>query len=394
MENITENKENCALILGGGFNGYITARELAECGVKNIFLADVKKDYAFYCNKITRTFLIPFDAEKIAELINTLYQEYNTVVVYPVSDMHITLLDNALEEIGNTQGIVLNSYLLKTLFKKSDQYRFCAEHNIAHPKTLNLRDYLNTPKNELKFPLLIKPNFCNAENYGNVFKTLVVNTEEELNDKLPELQKLLDAGINLLITEVIPGGDEELYGYVAYRSKTGMIHAEWGWRKLAQFPENYGIFSTISNQCPEEVLILGHEIFELMDFQGIGEIEFKFDARDKTYKYIETNFRTPMLSRLGHLTGVDTCYTQYLDCVGDEIRVQKQEKSKDVHYVLMQAELVNFLKRPSYFGKMMRNIFKSDKTYFAIFDWKDPMPAVMNVFYTLADAKNMIRRFF
>lgn len=386
-------KEHCALILGGGLNGYCTARELAECGVKNIILTDEKKDYAFFSNKLLRTYIREATAENILDLILNLQKEFDCVVVYPVSDIFLTVLDEAYDKIEDKRGIIYNSEILHTLFDKSAQYDFCEINNIAYPKTLSLREYFSSEAKTLQYPLLIKPNSCDKNNYGKVFKTLVVETESDLVKEREHLEQYLAYGIDLLITEYIRGGDEDIYGYVGYRTKEGEIIAEWGWRKLSQFPEGSGIFATINNQCPEEVITLGQKIFNLMDLQGINEIEFKYDAPSKTYKYIETNFRTPMLSRLGHLTGVSSCYTQYCDCTGNTVLKQTQEIKKNVHYVLLQAEVVNFIRRPKYLPKLLHNVFKSDKTYFAIFNPRDPIPAFMNIVYTLLDAKQMIQRF-
>lgn len=384
---------NCALILGGGLNGYRTARELAECHVKHIILVNDKCDYAFYSNKIWKKIVQPPVSSSIISLLEDLHKTYNYIVLYPVSDIYITELKKAYPYIADKRGIIYNPEVLENLYKKSEQYEYCALHNIAHPKTMHLCDYYKSSEKSLQYPLLIKPNCCDNNNYSNVFKTMVVKNENELSAASTQLNILLDTGIDLLITEVIPGEDEALYGYVGYRSKEGIILSEWGWRKLSQFPENYGVFASITNQCPEDVMQLGREIFEKMDLWGINEIEFKYDYRDGKYKYIETNFRTPMLSRLGHLTGVSTCYTQYLDSTGLPVETGEQNKMIDVHYVLFQAELINFLKRPKYISKLARNIFKSNKTYFAIFDIMDPLPAIFNVFYMIIDAKKMIRRF-
>ena len=386
-------KENCALILGGGLNGYCTARELAECGVKNIILTDEKKDYAFFSNKLLRTYVQEATADNIYNLILSLQKEFDCVVVYPVSDIFLTALDEACERIEDKRGIIYNPEILHTLFDKSAQYDFCDKNNIAYPKTLSLKEYLSSKTNTLQYPLLVKPNSCDKNNYGKVFKTLVVETESDLEKEKEHLMEYLSSEIDLLITEYIPGGDEDIYGYVGYRTRDGEVLSEWGWRKLSQFPEGSGIFATINNQYPEEIVEIGRRIFHLMNLHGINEIEFKYDATSGTYKYIETNFRTPMLSRLGHLTGVSSCYTQYCDCTGNAVLKRTQEIKKDVHYVLLQAEVVNFIRRPRYLPKLLRNVFKSDKTYFAIFNPRDPVPAFMNIVYTLLDAKQMIQRF-
>ena len=188
-------KEHCALILGGGLNGYCTARELAECGVKNIILTDEKKDYAFFSNKLLRTYIREATAENILELILNLQKEFDCVVVYPVSDIFLTTLDEVYDKLNDKRGILLNSDTLHRYYDKSAQYAFCADNDIAYPKTLVLTEYFSSTPDSLQYPLLIKPNSCDKNNYGKVFKTLIVETPDELNQKRKELEKYLSSGI-------------------------------------------------------------------------------------------------------------------------------------------------------------------------------------------------------
>lgn len=393
MAGDTAKKENCALILGGGLNGYCTARELAECGVKNIILTDGKKDYAFFSNKLLRIYVQETTAENILNLILSLQKEFDCVVVYPVSDIFLTVLDEIYGRLNDKRGILLNSDTLHRYYDKSAQYAFCADNDVAYPKTLSLIEYFSSTSDSLQYPLLIKPNSCDKNNYGKVFKTLIVETPDELNQKRKELEKYLSSGIDLLITEMIPGDDDCIYGYTCCRTSKGEIVSEWGWRKLSQFPEGSGVFATIKNEANPVVMDIGRDIFEKMNFYGIGEIEFKYDVRDGKFKYIEANFRGPMFIRLGKLSNVTSCYAQYLYCTGAEIPWNIQDTSTNIHYVFFQAEVVNTIRRIGYVKKMLRNIFKSDKTSFAIFDIRDPLPALMNPLFILADAKRMIKRF-
>lgn len=379
-QKVGRKRNVCALILGGGLNGYSTARELHECGVKNLILFAEKKNFAFHSNKFTTTQIVSPEIEALRQAIKSLHNNYNYIIAYPVSDVYIESLYALYSAIGDFCYIGFNPDTIRHLFNKSKQYAFCKEHNIAHPKTENLADYIFSQERDLVYPLLVKPDAWNQNTmHQKIFKTLVFNTEEEFNAQAEMLSELMRQGVNLLITEVVPGGDDTVYGYVAYRSKAGEILNEWMWRKLSQHPEGYGVFSTISNQGSDRVRELGREVFQKMNLQGINEIEFKYDSRDGQYKYIETNFRTPMLIRLGHLTGVDVCYTQYLDAMGIPPEKQAQIQDKDIRYVMFRSEMQNLIARPGYITKFWRNIFSSDKTYFSVFDPHDMMPLIYSI---------------
>lgn len=375
-----QSRNNCALILGGGLNGYSTVRELHKNGVKNLIILNEEKNFAFHSNKLTATRIISPEKEALHQAIKSLHKEYELIVAYPVSDIYIETLCDLYSDINDFCYIGFNPDNIHNLFKKSEQYAFCKEHNIIHPKTENLAEYMDSKEQTLTYPLLVKPDVWNQDTlHHKIFKTLVLNTEEEFTARAEMMSALIHQGINLLITEIVPGGDDAIYGYVAYRSKKGEILNEWIWKKLSQHPEGYGVFSTISNQGSNKVRELGREIFQKMNLQGINEIEFKYDSRDDQYKYIENNFRTPMFLRLGYLTGVDVCYTQYLDAMGIIPDKQIQIQDRDIHYVLFRSELQNLIARPGYITKFWHNIFHSNKTYFSMIDINDLMPMIYNL---------------
>ena len=375
-----QDQDVCALILGGGLNGYSIARELHENGVENIVLFAGRRDFVFHSNIYTTVRIVPPEIGVLHQAIKLLHDDYNFIVTYPISDVYVESLYTLHRTIDDFCYIGFNPSTIHDLFSKSQQYTFCKEHNIPHPKTKNLIDYMLSRERDLTYPLLVKPDVWDQNTRDKkTFKTLVLNTEEDLEAQNERLSELMRQGINLLITEIVPGDDDTIYGYVAYRSKTGKILSEWIWRKLSQYPEGYGVFSTISNQGPDRVRELGREVFEKMNLHGINEIEFKYDARDDQFKYIETNFRSPMFIRLGRLTGVDVCYTQYLDATGVTPKKQVQIQDKNIHYVHFQSELLNLIARPGYITKFWRNIFSSDETYFSLFNPHDIMPMIYSI---------------
>ena len=276
---------------------------------------------------------------------------------------------------------------IHNLITKNDQYMFCKCNAIDYPKTDTLENYLKSDKSNMMYPLLIKPDVWDEKTLlKGIPKTLILETQDDLQEHLPRLNEILAHGINMLISEVIPGDDCHIYRYVAYRSKDGQCLGEWIGRKLTQHPEGYGVFSTISNQAPYEILLIGRKIFEKMDLWGINDVELKYDARDQKYKYIETNYRTSMFHRLGHLSGVDLCYIRYLDTCGMSSPKQIQNRDINIHFVSFKNELFNLLARPGYITKLCYNIFHSDKTYFSLWNLHDPKPFLSDVKIVLRES--------
>ncbi|RPJ70296.1 MAG: hypothetical protein EHM20_15570 [Alphaproteobacteria bacterium] len=217
-----------------------------------------------------------------------------------------------------------------------------------------------------------------------------IDRPEEFKKIRSEMESYLDRGIEFLASEVIPGDDSCLYAYVAYRDMTGTILNEWTGKKLAQYPDSFGVFSSASNEAPEEVRIQGRALLNGMDIKGIAEPEFKYDSRDEKYKLMEINLRSMMWHRVGNLSGVNLQYTQYLNALGKNVNPQIQVKNKDIHFIYLNHEIINLILRRKYLRKFKKNLWDSTESYIAVYDKKDINPFLKDI---VDIPKLFIRRF-
>lgn len=86
-----------------------------------------------------------------------------------------------------------------------------------------------------------------------VFRNLRIDSSKDLNKVKKIMENYLDAGVKFLASEIIPGNDDCIYAYVAYRDMNGKILNEWAGKKLTQYPDSFGVFASASNEAPEEV---------------------------------------------------------------------------------------------------------------------------------------------
>ena len=362
-----------SLILGGYINGYSIIKELHEKKVKNIALFSYKKSLSTYSNKINYYKRIDKTAESLKNEILKLKERTDFIIIYPTDDIQLKNLHTIYDSIKEFCFVPFNHKNLLNSLNKYIQYEYCKKYNIPYPKTIEF----NTKKdiqeiNKLLFPILIKPNKKNSKYV--VFRSLLVHNTDELNAKSDLLTDFLNKGFTFLASEYIPGDDTNIYAYVGYRSKNGLILNEWIGKKLTQFPDNFGVFSSASNEAPTIVKEQGRKLLEVMDLHGICEPEFKYDSRDGKYKLTEINLRSMMWHRVGNLSGVNIQYTQYLDATNQAITRQEQNQTDRIHYVYMKHEILNLLGRKGYWKFFKHNVFSKNKTYFAVFELRDIKP--------------------
>ncbi|WAI01197.1 hypothetical protein [Methanogenium organophilum] len=371
-------KNNCALVLGGYVNGYSIIQELYEKNVENIILFDTSRKIASYSNKIKKFVLINKSPECLYEKLNSLHKEYEQIIIFPTDELQMQNLHKIHPDIASFCFLPYNYDNFLECFDKYSQYLYCEKLGLPHPKTIPVDDIdqLNSI-NTIQYPILIKPNRRDDQKI-NVFKNLKLESKNELEEKRELLEDYLGSGITFLASEIIPGDSTNIYAYVGYRSQDGEILSEWTGKKLSQFPDDYGVFSSASNEAPNQVLQQGRILFEGMDLKGIIESEFKYDSRDGKFKLMEINLRSTMWNRVGNLSNVTVQYAQYLDAIGQIIEKQTQIKDIEIHFVYLKHEILNLIRRKYYRKIFVYNIFKSKKTYFAIYDLHDIKPFLID----------------
>lgn len=369
-----QNKKVYSLILGGYVNGYNIIRELHEKGLKNIALIDYGKSLASKSNKINFYQQMDKSSESLKKAIYKLKEKCDYIVIFPSDDLQLENLHAIYNEIKEFCFIPFNHENIIDSLDKYIQYSFCEKYDIPYPKTGNLENLNDLKKiKNMMFPVLIKPN-KRDDITTNVFRSLFLKTEKDYDDNLKKLEKFIKKGFTFLASEFIPGDDTNIYAYVGYRSQKGGILNEWIGKKLTQYPDNFGVFSSGSNEAPDIIKEQGRKLFEVMDLIGICEPEFKYDSRDGKYKLMEINLRSMMWHRVGNVSGANIQYTQYLDATNQKTIKQIQDQKKRVHFVYMKHEISNLFFRKNYLRHFKYNVFGIKERHFAVYDKNDIKP--------------------
>jgi predicted ATP-grasp superfamily ATP-dependent carboligase len=369
----------CAVVLGGYVNGYAVIRELHDLGVANVWLLDYGQSLSRWSNKLTGCTRIKTSAASLKAALLVLHQKFERLVIYPTDDLQLELLAEIHDDVASFCFLPFNSSNLLRCLDKTVQYEYCEQLGVPYPKTRSLsyeQDFAGI--SALAFPLIIKP-IKRDDLTSSVFRSLYVEAPSDLIACREMLLEHMARGIGFLVSELVPGDDTQIYAYTAYRSSHGDILNEWVGKKLTQFPDRFGVFSSASNEAPEAVKVQGRALLNGMDLTGIAEPEFKFDARNGEYKLMEINLRSMMWHRVGNLSGVNLQYSQWLDAVGLPVPWHAQSMSPRIHYVYMKHELINLLSRRGYWAHFRHNVFGGDKIHFAVFDRGDLKPFIYDL---------------
>lgn len=372
-------KEVCALVLGGHVNGYSIIKELFEQGIEEIALFDSGRSLARYSNKIKYCAVIDNTPDSLLDELNKLHQSFHYIVPFPTNDTQLKHLHSIYDKVSSFCYMPFN---YNTLFDSSDkyfQYKTCDNIGVPYPKTVSVKSIKDLESiNRLEFPLLIKPS-TRADMSVDVFRTMYVKNENDFLTAKKELSNKIDDGVEFVVSEYIPGDDRNLYIYTCFRSQNGKILNEWTGKKLNQYPDNYGVFASASNEAVDEVLNQGRALVKALDCFGQVEPEFKYDSRDGKYKLMEVSLRPSMPHRIGNLSGVKLHETQFNYATQKLPTAYTQEKSKSIHVVLMLHEIPNLILRKGYWSCFRHNVFGGEERNWAIFEKGDIKPFIYSL---------------
>ncbi len=239
--------------------------------------------------------------------------------VIPCHDDGLELVANRrprLIELGY-QPVEADDGVLRSMLDKHRTYELSRQAGVPTPRTATVR----TPADaesvaaEFEYPCALKPRAAHefAAHYGIRKKVLLVNERAELE---PALEATLALGVEMLVTEIIPGGDDQYFSYYSYLVEHGQPLFHLCKHKLRQWPPHFGLATYHRTVWDPRVAELGSRFFQGIGLRGLGNVEFKLDPRDGEYKIIECNHRLTAATELVRRAGIDMALIAYRRAVG------------------------------------------------------------------------------
>lgn len=305
-----------AVVLGGGVTALSVARSLHAAGIP-VHVLDRPGSPARASRAVTD--FVEVGAEQPQErMLEWLLSADLGGVVLAGADDGVELIArhrNDLVARGH-HPVEGNDEVLLAMLNKLRTYELAREHGIAAPRTIRLTDEhgMEDAVAQLRFPCVLKPDQSHvfARRAGSSVKVLLVNDASELRR---EYSRLAALGIEMFVTEVIYGQSDEFVSYYGYLDEHGESLVQFTKRKIRQRPPGFGIGTYHATTRDPEVAAAGLRFLQAVGLRGLGNVEFKRDARDGRLVLIECNPRFTLSNELIRAAGVDLpllCYNRAL----------------------------------------------------------------------------------
>ena len=364
------------IIIGGHIQALGLARQTAQLGIHVILFIEDGYSVARYSKAIHKTVVFGSE-EELSEHLKK-YEDTNALLV-PTADDYVEYLASHYDELNKHFVLTIPRPEVVMLFgDKRKTYRFAEEQNIPHPKSWypeTISDVIEIA-NEVSFPIVVKPAVMYR--FHKLFgkKAFRCDSKEELIGKCKEINQKLPLS-TIVVQEFLAGGAKTLYSYGVF-SVNGEPKAWIMANRIRQNPMDFGNSTTFAVTCHIPAIEQSaRKILKQTQYTGLAEVEYMYDAKSDSYKFLEINTRAWKWHSIsmGYGFGFLSEMIHYLNAEqGDFLVLSKSiawvERLTDYTIILKEV-----LKGRMKFAEAVRT--HRQKKVSAVWSLCDPLPAVM-----------------
>ena len=237
-------------------------------------------------------------------------------VLFYEEDAQLLLISRHRERLAKTfRFVIADAPLVEDLLDKARFQDLAQRHGLPVPPARQFHPVAVEPDDlDLAFPVVIKP-LTRLERWNDVFglrKALEVKDVDALRALWPQL---LDAGVDLLAQQLIPGAETQIESYHCYVDQRGSIAGEFTGRKIRTFPMSYGHTTALEITAAADVQRQGRDIVERLGLTGVAKLDFKRDEMGALH-LLEINPRFTLWHHPAAVAGINIPALVYADLTG------------------------------------------------------------------------------
>lgn len=244
-------------------------------------------------------------------------------LVLPAQDDFVASVSRHAARLGRSFTLPVCRWdAMERLDDKEKQVGAALKAGVPTPATASIRTAgdLERALGAVGFPAVLKATTPLAFSRRLGVKLLVVQTADDLP---ASYARVADLG-PLLLQEVIPGDDDEIFIAATYHDAHSRPLAVFTGRKLRQHPRGFGNTRVAESRWSDEVAEMTLRLLASLHFRGVSDVEFKRDPRDGRLKLMEINARHGLWAGLATAAGVNLSEVAYRDALGEPVTPPRQ----------------------------------------------------------------------
>lgn len=367
------------LLIGADFQSLGVIRALHEAGIEVLLVeheAGIARSSRYLKRRHTKFDLLsdPDGVQWLIELANR--ESLRGWPIFCVDDDTVEFLAKNHAALSNYFALPVPAWNETQHFFEKDKSSLVARRcGVPVPREYDAAGVDELLRLEIEYPVILKPTFKKGYYSKTNEKAVYVADESALIDEYKAMNALIDES-QILVQEFIPGGPRVLYSFAAIFDGKDVVQGLSGHR-LRQHPMDFGHATTfaVCEDIPELEQLATRFLREL-NYRGVAEVEFMFDERSQTYKFIEMNGRFWGWHGLAAAAGLN--FPKALFHVLLDQPVQRTAPRIGAAWVRMLTDTPTILQQVLKGRMSPKTLFEmwfSDATD-AVWSWKDPVPFI------------------
>lgn len=347
-----------------GINGLATVRALGRRGVPVHVVALRSSPQIASSSRYCRSFTPVAD---LPSLHAALLQFDPGAIVYVDNDPMLTALAPHAEALAARFALVDEIGAAPRLTDKDVQMRIARQVGVAVPRTWSPASWDELQSLATKKRIIAKPV---SRRLG--FKALIASNAAELAAMLRARDTV---PADVLVQEFIEGDDAQIYAGLCYRARSREQCFVLSARKLRQTQPGAGVMAVGQVTDTPQVREMTRRLVKAAGARGVLSTEFKLDARDGRWYFIEWNPRPAYFQSIGWKAGFDLAWLAYCDHSDPARLAGMQTAFSGTHYwINLRGDLTHLSKAPR-----IATDVKTWRPYLARHEWAvfaadDPAP--------------------
>lgn len=306
-----------AIVVGGFVNGLGLVRALGARGVPVTVVTTQPYDVAHrsrFCAEHARLDGVGDHPERLVDFLRARVASHRGWVVLPSTDEGVAGLASCWDELRRDFVLAAPTPdAARVLLDKNAMREAASAVGIACPRSYGPAAAAVLAREDLSYPLVVKPrrSFGFGARFGG--KLFFATTRDELASAVARLH---EAGIAADAQGYIAGTDADIWAHCTYLDARGEPHGGVTIRKLRQAPARFGV-ARIAEIASDPADLRGATIAlaRAIGLRGVAVAEFKRDAADGVFRFIEINGRSVIYNGLLRRAGLDLAALAWSDYV-------------------------------------------------------------------------------
>jgi D-aspartate ligase len=377
------------LILNMFYSGLGIARDLTGKGVRVIGLSADRKIYGNFtrCCEVRIAPNSQEEPDHLFDMLLRLSSEVGGAVIFPTRDADVLFLDRFRDELTQYYTLAIPAH--ECLMQAMDKHALAVaaqRAGVPAPKTMCIssREDLHKLESAIGFPCVLKPVFAaswrGAESWKKVGarKAIRVDDMQQLEH---EYELLSSVDPEVLAQEWIPGSSDQIVVLGGYVRRGGNLTQYFTARKLVQSPDDFGTGCVVESDEIPEIVALSKRLCKSLQYEGMAEIEYKYNQATGEFWLIEINTRHWDWHRLGAASGINLSWTAYCDLTGRALD-NKPIRTSQAKWIAEDALFIYLLRALVHRQVRLRDLWNklSGCRVYGVFAWSDLHPGVRYCF--------------